>query len=254
MITRALLIASAMVLTGLAQAEAVAPFDDFPLDPESHYAGEDMAGGFTTGGLFFWNAFHDEGSYSWWEGSAVSNETDTDTPGFMNQFSAYAGSGYESANFGVATWNNSIELPIPTQVQGMYLTNTTYAALSMLLGDFFVDPFGGLDGTVEDWFMVTITGKNAAGTVTGTVDYYLADYRFADPAEDYIVDDWQWVELTSLGDNVSRLEFSWDASQKDDWGVLVPQYVAIDNVTVAAIPEPASLMLLGLAGLALRRR
>lgn len=254
MTSRALMIGLVLVAGAVAQADVVAPFDDFALAPGSHYAGEDMAGGFATGGLFFWNAFHDEGTYTWWEGSAVSNETDTTTSGPTNQFSAFAGSGHESVNFGVATWNNSVELPIPTQVSGLYVTNTTYAALSMLLGDFFVDPFGGLDGSVEDWFMLKVTGKDTAGSVTGVVDFYLADYRFADSAEDYVVDTWEWVDLTSLGSNVSRLEFSWDASQRDDWGVLVPQYVAIDDLTVAAVPEPAGLLLLGLAGVLLRRR
>ena len=254
MITRLLTITAVLAAAGLARADVTATFDDFPLAPHSHYAGEDLAGGFTSGGLFFWNAFHDMGTYSWWEGTAVSNETDTTTSGSTNQFSSYAGSGFESANFGVATWNNSVELPIPTQVSGLRVTNTTYAALSMLLGDFFVDPFGGPNGTVPDWFLLTVTGKDATGAATGAVDFYLADYRFENSADDYILDTWEWVDLSSLGDNVSRLEFSWDGSQRDQWGVLIPQYVAIDNLTVGAVPEPASLLLLALLVPALRRR
>lgn|GEM_PF-4041485 len=42
-------------------------------------------------------------------------------------------------------WGNSdvITLPAPAMVLGFYVNNTTYAALSMRDGDFFVKKFGG---------------------------------------------------------------------------------------------------------------
>src|SRR4051812_34751802 len=47
------------------------------------------AAGFTSGGALFNNSFF---GFSW-AGFALSRETDKTTPGFGNQFSAFAGSG-----------------------------------------------------------------------------------------------------------------------------------------------------------------
>ena len=130
----------------------------------------------------------------------------------------------------------------------MYITNTTYAALSMLNGDSFAKKFGGASGNDPDWFLLTITGKNASGGTTGTVDFYLADYQFENNANDYIVDDWTFVDLTALGDIVKSLEFALSSSDVGQWGMNTPASFAMDSLTV--VPEPSTLVLLCGAGVA----
>ena len=73
-------------------------------------------------------------------------------------------------------------------------------------------------------------------------------FRFVDNAQDYIVDDWTWVDLTGLGPIVG-LEFTMSSSDVGEFGMNTPSYFAMDNV-----PEPTTLGLLLLGGLAVARR
>ena len=81
------------------------------------------------------------------------------------------------------------------------------------------------------------------------MDFYLADYRFADNGLDYIVDDWSWVDLTSLG-AVDKLQFGLSSTDNGFFGMNTPAYFAMDNM----VPEPATMSLLALGGLAVLRR
>jgi hypothetical protein len=132
-------------------------------------------------------------------------------------------------------------------VNGFYVNNTTYAALDMLNGSGFSKKFGGVSGNDEDWFKLTVQGFDAGSSNLGSVDFYLADYRFADNGQDYILNDWTFVDLNGLGDNVSSLQFSLSSSDNGGWGMNTPSYFAIDDMQ--AIPEPASVMLIMLGGL-----
>jgi hypothetical protein len=122
----------------------------------------------------------------------------------------------------------------------LYVTNNDSAYYSILNGDAFSKKFGGNSGNEQDWFMLTITGKDVDGGVTGTVDFYLADYRFVDNDADYIVNTWQYVDLTSLG-AVKSLEFSLSSSDVGDWGMNTPAYFALDTLVyqpVSVYAEP----------------
>ena len=135
------------------------------------------------------------------------------------------------------------------------VTNTTYAALSMQNGDSFAKKFGGPSGNDPDFFKVIISALDASDARMGTLEVFLADFRFADNAQDYIADDWTAVDLSSFGDGVSKLQFTLASSDNGQFGMNTPAYFAIDHVAV--VPEPVSLALL-LSGLAaigsLRRR
>ncbi|MEQ8495595.1 MAG: DUF4465 domain-containing protein, partial [Gammaproteobacteria bacterium] len=126
----------------------------------------------------------------------------------------------------------------PTTLAGARFTNTTYAALSMLNGDGFAKPFGGASGDDADWLLLTVTGLDASDAVTGIVEVYLADYRFADNALDYVLDEWLYVALDGLG-TVSALEFAMSGSDVGPSGLNTPSYFAIDDIaSVAATPVP----------------
>jgi len=246
--------ASALLASIARESLAVtSTFDDLPLAPNSfYYPASDTP--FTSGAARFNHDYSNFGATCCWEGWSYSNVTDQTTPGFTNQYSAYAtpgGGGLSSANYGVAFVGLAapvVSFDTPGTVAEAYFTNTTYAALSMLNGDPFAKKFGGASGSDPDFFKLTITGRTAAGAATGAVDFFLADYRFANNSQDYVVADWTFVDLSSLG-TVSRLEFSLDSSDIGAFGINTPAYFAMDNLSITLVPEPSSAVLL-LAGLA----
>lgn len=246
-------------------ADMIADFDDLPLAPGSHWSGsypiDDIggslqAGHFTSGSAVFEN--YSDGDWAIWGGFAYSNKTDVTTPGFMNQFSSFAGGAQTGGNFGVAYLDpyNSI---VPTvvleqavKVSGLYVTNTTYTALDMLLGNpGFSKKFGGETENDPDWLLLTITGRDATGQATAApVNFYLADYRFDDNSLDYVLDTWAYIDLSSLG-VVSRLEFTMASSDSGSFGMNTPSYFALDTIVV---PEPATLCLLAIGSFIISRR
>ena len=253
-----LMITALALMTTPALADTTADFEDltFP-DGQAYYNGADGAGGFESRGIEFNNSYNS--SFGTWTGFSYSKKTDTTTPGFTNQYSAFTGGGADgSPNYGVA-FNSArgdarITFPEPRVVQSIDVTNTTYAGLSMQNGDAFAKEFGGPTGDDPDYFKLTVFGENGAGETTGSVDFYLADYRFEDNSRDYIVDDWNEIDLTSLGSNVTGLEFALNSTDVGDFGMNTPAYFAVDNVTTAPTPSAAGAGLLLLGGLMLRRR
>jgi hypothetical protein len=253
------LIAGGLMASGIAQAATpvVSTFDDLSLAANSHYM-PGTSTSFVSGAASFKHSFNEYFPGCCWSGWTYSNETDTSTPGYLNQYSAITGGGAGgSANYAVAYFGAPvITLAAPSLVNSVSVTNTTYAGLAMKLGDGFSKRFGGDDGTAPDFLKLTITGVNAAGVVTGSVDTYLADFRFADSAQDYILDQWRTVSLASLG-AVQSLRFSLASSDTGEYGINTPAYFAMDNLSVTAVPEPSA-CLLALAGVfmvaGLRRR
>jgi hypothetical protein len=221
------------VLTILSTANAnTATFEDLALPAESYWNGSDESGGFVSGGAYFSNNY--DSAWGSWDGFSYSNITDTTTGGMAAQYNAIAGGGQgDSANYaiGFIGWASppTVTLYMAGVVDGLYVTNNNNTYYSMLNGDAFAKKFGGESGNDQDWFMLTITGKDVEGVVTGTVDFYLADYRFVDNDADYIVNTWQYVDLTSLG-AVKSLEFSLSSSDVGDWGMNTPAYFAVDTL------------------------
>jgi len=235
-------------------------------DEPDPWGGTQRVGTFQSRGVAFVNRYN--ATYDSWSGFAYSNTTDTTTAGYTNQFSAYAGSGRGPGNdnYGVAfgyldslnpndadqlqklPW---IELPVGYYVQSAYVTNTTYAALSMLNGDSFAKKFGGPSGNDPDWFKLSVYGTDASGTPLGnSVELYLADYRFSNNAQDYIVSEWTLLDLSPLS-GARRLYFNLSSSDVGLWGMNTPGYFAIDNLTLSEVPEPSAFVLLCGAGITL---
>ena len=225
----------------------IATFDDLNLGPESYWNGSDGSVGFTSGTATFNNNYNT--TYMSWDGFAYSNITDTDSSGWSAQYNAITGGGQGgSPNYGIGfdplASGFGTELPTMTLntagvVDGLYITNNNYAYYSMLNGDLYSNKFGGDSGDDADWFLLTITGKSENGSEVGSVDFYLADYRFEDNSEDYIVNTWEYVDLAGLG-VVKSLEFSLSSSDVGSNGMNTPGYFALDTV----VPEPGTLALL----------
>ena len=110
----------------------------------------------------------------------------------------------------------------------------------------FVKEFGGEDGSDPDWFKLTISGKDSDGNPTGSLPpFFLADYQAADDADDYVIADWTWVDLTGLGANTRTLEFWLNSSDTGLYGINTPTYFAVDNLRT--VPEPGTAVLVGVA-------
>ena len=218
---------------------SVIDFEDLTLSPNSFYNGSDGAGGFTSRGAFFSNSYNP--TYQSWSGWSYSNTTDTTTPGFTNQYSAITGGGFDgpNSNYGVAfTFNPGdayINLPTGKTPKSIRITNTTYAVQSMLNGDQFAKKFGGVSGNDPDFFLLTITGLNNANQVIGTVNFYLADYRFTDNSQDYILTQWQRINLSGLS-GATKLSFMLTSSDNGPYGMNTPAYFAADYLEVVPLP------------------
>lgn len=240
----AIVMGSLSLLTTLAAPATAltASFEDLGLGSESTLNGSTLNGGYTSGGVFFENTYFP--SYDGFEGFAASTTTDVSTPGFSNQFSNITGSGAGgSAGFGVAYNTGRVVLPAPHIVLGAEFTNTTYAALSMLDGDGFAKKFGGATGDDPDFFRLLIEGFDGPGDSTGVVELMLADYRFADNSLDFVLQQWVFLDLTSLG-LVKELQFSFESTDVSSFGINTPTYFAVDNLVT--IPEPGHALLFGL--------
>ncbi|MGI9445403.1 MAG: DUF4465 domain-containing protein [Rubripirellula sp.] len=207
--------------------------------------GSSGSGGFASGPVFLNNDFNS--TYGSWSGFSVSNSTDVTTPGYLNQYSAISGGGaLESSTYFVASAYGYPALPTITVSEdfdfgSLLVTNTTYAALSIQEGDAFAKKFGGETGDDPDYFLLTIEGFDSSNASVGTVDFYLADYRFADNSQDYLVSDWSLVDVSSLG-SASSLVFSLTSSDVGTYGMNTPAYFAVDQLVLSdSRPSPAVL-------------
>lgn len=267
---RILWLAVLAVATPAIARGSVIDFEDLslPVPPAgggSHYNGSDEAGGFTSGGAFFNNDYSP--LYDAWLGWSYSNERNTTSASYTNQYSSFAGGGAGgSDNFGVlfsfAPGDAFVRLPAGTRPVSIDVTNITYPALLMRDGDpfGFAKKFGGGAGNDPDYFSLTIIGRQERpglpDLATGSVEVGLADYRFQDHSLDYILSHWLSVDLSALG-NANKLWFEFHSSDVGDYGINTPTYAAIDNIVVTPVPEMSGLALMAGAGgliLAVRRR
>ena len=227
-----------MTSIGFAQQDTVT-FESFILNPNSHNNGDDQSGGFTENGAHFSNYY--DTTYNFFTGFATSNETNVTTPGAGNQYSSYAGSGDNSSNFAVYYPAGVIDLgPGINYITSMRVTNTTYAALSMKFGDAYAKKFGDstnsqgtVDGTMgEDFYKLRIISLSNNNDTVGHTEVYLADFRFADSSQDFILEDWTTVDLIGLNAavlNPRYVHFELTSSDNSAWGMNTPAYFAMDN-------------------------
>lgn len=219
-------------LSTVAFAQKVASFDDLTLPADSFYNGKDQKGGFTSSGTFFTSKYDTSFGGYWAGGFALTNKKDSTTAGFTNLYSAITARGYQSVNYGIGQQDAIVKLDSATRknpLRGVYITNSTYAALSMKNGDNIAKKFGGTSGNDPDFFLLTI--KKFIGGVLSpvpAVEFYLADYRSVDNSKDYIVKDWTYVDLSLLG-MADSLQFTMSSTDIGAFGINTPLFFAIDD-------------------------
>lgn len=224
-------------LTLVLSAQTTATFESFGLQEGEFLNGSELMpgeAGYADGNIFLGNDYSE--AYMAWSGWAISATTDTETPGFMNDLSAITGEGYDGSNTYAVSYafgGSTIQLKDAAAggvVSGLYVTNSTYAYLSMLEGDGVAKKFGGETGDDPDYFLLTVKKYYNGNLGADSVNFYLADYRFDDNSEDYIVDEWAFVDLSSLG-NADSLLFHLSSTDNGQFGMNTPAYFCIDDLT-----------------------
>ncbi len=199
------LFASALFIGANIQAQQVIDFESVSLSPESYDNGSLGPDNFDFGDINLSNSYDD--TWGSWSGFSISNITDNTTAGFGNQYSAYTGGGNNSENYGVFYPSGEITGEnMMIGIMSISITNATYPAISMRDGDAFAKQFGSVNGpdgnpdgtNGEDFFKVWVIGWDHTGAMSDSVEFYLADYRFADDQDDYIVEDWNTIDLMSF--------------------------------------------------------
>ena len=221
------LVSGEEVVVGIGKAD----FEDVTLGNEGYWMpAQEGNHTIVSGGWTFTNSY----SSYFWGGFTVSNRTDLTASGMDAQYTAAAGEGYDGSQqyavaytMGAQTQIAAIDGSVQT-VTGCYVTNNLWAYQNMLEGDYTATPFGGTSGNDPDWFKLTATGKSAGGATLGSVDFYLADYRFANSENDYILDTWEWFDLSPLGP-VASITFSLSSSKNNSYGMITPAYFCMDD-------------------------
>ncbi len=222
---------------------AVATFDDLPLEDESAWPGDKLVedpGAYDalfSGSFHFTNSYMPE--YNYWCGYSFANEKATTFDGLQHQHRNVVGGGAEeTANYGVTFMDYADTRIYVTHaeeglvVPGMYVTNSAYLVNSALNGDGFCPKFTHDD---KDYYKLVIQGLNEENEVIGKVEVMLIDFSEEEP---YILSEWKYVDLTSLG-KVHRLRLDRESTKQ----AYAPAYACIDQVGAknpgAGIEAPA---------------
>lgn len=151
--------------------------------------------------------------WGWQNGIVISNYVDATANSRDKHLSVPVTNG--SSNFAVV-WDDGSALSFADNkehlIKSMQVINTSYALSNI----------NSNKGTGY-FFTITATGKNLNGN-TKTVTFDLARDNDA-------VSQWKTIDLSALGTVVSVI-FSFDGSDKGEWGVNTPKYFAFDNVVV----------------------
>jgi hypothetical protein len=219
------------------KAQNVADFEDLNLAPESYWDGSDLSGislatqynsSFNVGDVTLNNTWNSKWSY-WSDGWIYSNTTDSITSGSSNISSSIVGEGANnSSNYAIGM--NNVYLHLDTSnttnpISGIYVTNTTYAHNSMRDGDAFSKMFTNAD---QDFFKLTISSIEN-GLSINSVEFLLADFTHVDSTQDYILNDWQFIDLSSLG-LADSIKFSLSSSDNGTFGMNTPAFFGLDNI------------------------
>ena len=228
--------ASEKLLLEVAGAKpAIATFDDLALEPETAWYGKRESEGYDHRSFTYYS-----GSYSFpckyapslltWGGVAYSNQTKTSfTSLFPDQFNSVVGHGVNgSKNYAVAYayGKQTVEVRAthagPAVIPGTFVTNTAWAKEVTQegtgVGDEPSKPFHKGD-------YLLLIASNSKGQ---SIEFPLVDYRSSNAAEHYVIDSWQWLDLSALGETESVI-FSMKGTRVAGGGTTIPAYFCLDD-------------------------
>ncbi|TCO06951.1 DUF4465 domain-containing protein [Natronoflexus pectinivorans] len=214
-------------------------FNEFELKNDTAIVGLDIypsEPGFRTKGAIFPTIAPSENQ---WVGYALSNKYSQQSVQTPGRFTAYATTRNRNP---FMVYHQPVDPHIVAfyfenreerLISSMSVSNTQLTFLIMRFGTVDGIPrFGGENNDVKDWFILTIEGFDANGVKTGEIEFPLADFRFDNHRQNYIVNNWQTVSLSDLG-KVNSVSLSLATSLTDENGMmLTPPYVCIDNIRI----------------------
>lgn len=221
----------ALFLFGIAKSQSVADFESFSLPTDSFYYDAGGTDWQTSNASFQYDWTTSFGGF-WSGGFAYTNKNNPDSGNYRHLYNCAAGKGYNLSNYYATGQPGAfIRVKAPsTGVSGFYVTNSTYAYMSMKNGDAFAKKFGGVTGNDKDSLVLSVYGYSGGILKNDTVHFFLADFRFSNNAFDYILKTWQWVDCSSLG-AVDSIGFFMTSSDNGAWGMNTPAFFSIDNFT-----------------------
>lgn len=212
-------------------------FEDLKVDESGYWKGDttgvsspgswgatNYAGQFTTNGATFENTFSKYPTMTSWTGFGYSTLADTSVAGnFDNEMYLYGKSGANnSKTFAIAfsdgatfTFNETVSL------KSVQVNNNTYTYKVIRDGNEYSTAFDN-----GSWFSVTFTGYDANDSEVASKTYYLADFR---DGKKYICEKWETVDLSAF-DGVKSVKLKFEGSDANEYGLLTPTYVCIDNL------------------------
>ncbi|MES2515152.1 MAG: DUF4465 domain-containing protein [Bacteroidota bacterium] len=219
-------------------------FDTFTLSPNSYY--QDSSGANWRSSATIPVSFE----YGWknglWtSGSVYTNIKDTLNLTTSNMLAAATGIAKNGANY--VTVKDSAKIYLensPTflnKISGFFITNTAYVKNIVKNGDATHRKFGDTTGTgwggstaqggYPDWLKVTVFGYHNGSQNPNYIDFYLADYQSTGTANDYIVDDWYYINCINVG-FVDSIQLIMSSSDKtSNYKMKTPGYFCIDHFT-----------------------
>ena len=214
---------------------AIATFDDLALEPETAWYGKRESEGHDHRSFTYYS-----GSYSFpceyapsiltWGGVAYSNQTKTTFSSlFPDQFNSVVGHGVNgSKNYAVAYayGQHTVEVRAthagPAVIPGTFVTNTAWVKEVTQKGTGMGDephaPFHKGD------YLLLIASNNKGQSI----EFPLVDYRSSNDAEHYVIDSWQWLDLSALGETESVI-FSMKGTRIANGGTTIPAYFCLDD-------------------------
>ena len=214
---------------------AIATFDDLALEPETAWYGKRESEGHNHRSFTYYS-----GSYSFpceyapslftWGGVAYSNQTKTTFNSlFPDQFNSVVGHGVNgSKNYAVAYayGQHTVEVRAthagPAVIPGTFVTNTAWVKEVTQKGTGMGDephaPFHKGD------YLLLIASNNKGQSI----EFPLVDYRSSNAAEHYVIDSWQWLDLSALGETESVI-FSMKGTRIANGGTTIPAYFCLDD-------------------------
>lgn len=124
---------------------------------------------------------------------------------------------------------------LDVEAMGCYVCNSPYTTRCITQGFGYARKFAK-----GDYCTLTAHGINADGKECGTVVYYMADYRDEDTTKWFLNNDWEWLDLTSLG-AVRSIYFTMETTDIGDWGSNTTFYFGLDQITIRPVKEETSI-------------
>ncbi len=236
----------------------VVDFEDVgaSLASDSAYRGEDLAGGYSSGPVEFVTRYNP--SFDSWNGAAYSNRTswtlggasgfeefqfgnDTVVASGANSGVGVNGSDSWGVLFGFAPNEARFQIDAGFRLDSLHINNTRTTAHILENGNSAATPFGPGDSfeVVLNSIRVDIVGGIEEITVLASSDpISLAD-------GDSILRDWTLIDLRGSGvENASMIGLEFRSTDVGMFGINTPTYVAIDNLSLVAVPEPSGILFL----------